>query len=176
MFNNSIISFIYEQKNIIIGGVFVGFTIVSYFYKANILFRKKNELKRLKSNISKFKSAMAKKKTVQELEYDILENKIDKIASSTRLNNRMIIMQLNTEFEVVNIRLDGIKKSITDTDEKLDDFVDSSNKRIKKLEDDTEFIRASKKWKWVVGLALIGLITTINFSTVKAWLSKILPW
>jgi hypothetical protein len=149
LFNNSIVDFIYEQKNIIIGGIFVGFAIVSYFYKANILFKNIQKIDKIEKIINKIES-------MTELEKQIFEMSI---------NYRVLKAEIRAEFDVINIRLDGIYE-----------FVGTAKEEIKILKEDTAFIRASKKWKWVVGLALIGLITTINFSTIKAWLSKILPW
>lgn len=109
--------------------------------------------------------AKMKDKSRDELEHSILENKIDRIANEVKINNRMLMVQLNTEFDVLNIRLD-----------KVDSFIDKTEKRIEKLENDTEFIRASKRWKWVVGLALIGLITTVNFAEIRKFLAKLIPW
>jgi len=160
----------------ILGSAFFALTVYSYFYKANLLFKRKKQISEIKLSLNKLKYVMANEKTKEDLEREILENKIDRVASNARLNSRMLVMQLNTEFEVVNLRLDVIVKSTEVTNINLSEFVDKTNNKIKKLEDDTEFIRSSKKWKWVVGLALIGLITTVNFSQIKDWITKLLPW
>ena len=163
----NILSLLWEQKIEILAGLFSALAVYSYFYKANLIFKRRNEIIDIKSKITQLKAVMAKMKdkSRDELEHSILENKIDRIANEVKINNRMLMVQLNTEFDVLNIRLD-----------KVDSFIDKTEKRIEKLENDTEFIRASKRWKWVVGLALIGLITTVNFAEIRKFLAKLIPW
>lgn len=108
---------------------------------------------------------MAKKQESNDLEHEILDMKIKRIANDMDLNFRAFRAEIRAEFEVINLRFDG-----------FDTFAKDATNEIKKLKDDTAFVRDAKKWKWVVGLALIGLITTVNFSKIQEWISKLLPW
>lgn len=158
-------SFLLEQKSIIIiGGVFLGLAIYSYFYRANLIHKRHKRIQEIKQLLHIYKNdimAKMKDKSRDELEHEALNFRIEKISNDMNNNNKVLMIQMNTEFEILNIRLDKLDKIIV---------------RVEKLEQDTEFIRASKRWKWVVGLAIIGLITTVNFEQIKNWVAKIVPW
>lgn len=159
LFDNNFISFIWEQKIIILGGIFFGLAIYKYFYRSIKLYKASgriNEIERL---------IMAKKQESNDLEHEILDMKIKRIANDMDLNLRAFRAEIRAEFEVINLRFDG-----------FDSFAKKATVEIKQLKDDTAFVRDAKKWKWVVGLALVGLITTVNFSKIQEWISKILPW
>jgi hypothetical protein len=141
-------------------------SIYSYFYKATIIYRRQKNLKILKEfkleiTILKANIMALKDQSRDELEHAKLEFMIKEIANEVKMNHKFSTIQMDSEFQVLNIRFDKFDKVIP---------------RIEKLEEDTAFIRDGKKWKWVVGLALVGLITTVNFEQIKGWVTKLLPW
>lgn len=95
-----------------------------------------------------------------DLEHEILDFKIKKVTHDVDLTLRMMRAEMRAEFEVLNIRFDNFAN-----------FAKVAEVEISELKKDTAFIRDSKRWKWVVGLALIGLITTVNFADIKTWIS-----
>jgi len=155
--------FIWQSWKIIIGGICLGIAIYSYFYRVNLIFKRQKEIQ----NIKQILDSMAKlsDKTKDELMHEALEYKIYRISNDMKTANRVLMLKIDTEFGMLNSRFNG-----------FEDKLDSVVGRVKVLENDTEFIRASKKWKWVVGLALLGLISTVNYEVIKGLIKKILPW
>jgi hypothetical protein len=156
-------------------GIFVGLTIVTYFYNLKIKYEKIKRIKRIRQGINELKEQIMSDK--KDLEHEILELKINKIAYENSLNNKAVIVQLNSEFEVVNLRLDNINKSVDQTNLKLDDFIVATNEEIKGLKKEIEPLKLMKKIpKWGYILAFIGLTVTLNFKQLMAWINKLLPW
>ena len=163
VYNSFVIGLFSGEKIIIIGGFFLGLSIFSYFYKVNLIYQRQKKIKEIKQSLTLIKlEFMAKitEKSRDELEHEALEFKIEKIAYETKVSNKSLMIQMNSEFEVLNIRLNVVDKLIV---------------RVDKLENDTAFIRDSKRWKWVVGLAFLGLISTVNFEQIKKLFLKFLP-
>jgi len=103
-------------------------------------------------------------KTKDELMHEALEYKMYRMSSEVKTANKVLMIKIDSEFGMLNERFNDVTDSIK-----------SLIVRVGKLENDTEFIRASKRWKWVVGLAIIGLISTINFDQLKKIFLKFLP-
>lgn len=175
MFNDSIFRIFWEQKIIILGGIFLGLAIYGYFYKIKITRIRLNKLSQIINKINELKlNIMSEKK---DLEHEILELKIKKIAYENSINNKAVIVQLNSEFEVVNLRLNNINHSIDKTNIKLDDFITSTNEEIKLIKKEIEPLKIAKKIpKWGYLLAFIGLTVTLNFKQFMAWINKLLPF
>jgi len=85
-------------------------------------------------------------KTRDELEHDSFNQRLDSV-----------IVQMNSGFEVIVAKLESVLIQVTKT-----------NGRVTKLEEDTDFIRVVKKYKWMVGLILLGLGTLSNIVDIKS--------
>lgn len=94
MFNNSFIGFIWEQKFIIIGGVFLGISIFSYFYKVNVL-KKRQEL-----IIDKIKKIMS-----DQEKYEIKE-----IVNDLRGDFKNFKSEVRNEFKEIYVLIADLKK------------------------------------------------------------------
>ena len=100
-----------------------------------------NELLSLKSQL-----IIMEEKTRDELEHDSFNQRLDSV-----------IVQMNSGFEVIVAKLESVLIQVTKT-----------NGRVTKLEEDTDFIRVVKKYKWMVGLILLGLGTLSNIVDIKS--------
>lgn len=94
LFNNSIISFVWEQKFIILGGVFLGISIFSYFYKVGI------EKKRQELIINKIKKIMS-----DQEKYEIKE-----VVNDLRGDFRNFKAEVRNEFKEIYVLIADLKK------------------------------------------------------------------
>lgn len=167
--------FLWDAKIQFLGGFFIALTSFEYFYRKKIEKKKIEKLDNIKYKINKIKLEVMSDK--RDLEHEILELKIKKIAYENSVNNKAIIVQLNSEFEVVNLRLDNINQSVDQTNLKLDDFIITTDKELTAIKKEIEPVKIMKKIpKWGYLLAFIGLTVTLNFKQFMDWVNKLLPW
>lgn len=116
LLDNSFISFIYGQKNIIIGGIFLGVSIFSYFYK-----RKKRQIEIFE---------------LRKLEkyYEILTiNLILVMADSERFSIKEMLSNLSDDFKIFKSEM---RAEIKELVSEFHHYKQSNNDRIAKLEGD----------------------------------------
>jgi hypothetical protein len=87
------------------------------------------------------------------------------LLNQVQINHKALLIQSDAEFGLINFRIN-----------KIETQSDNALTKIKQLEKDTEFIKALKKYKYVVGLALLGLISATNFEKVQSWFRGFIPW
>lgn len=167
-FTNSIISLVWIFKIQIVGSIFLSLTVFEYFYRR---YRRKKiyEIKEALLNILD----MGKEYYRDDAEHEFLAEKVkmlsDQITDNNEMlkermsiSNRMLLTKIDSEFEVVNLRLDTSNNKI-----------ESALVKIKVLEEDTDWIRALKKYKIIAFAALVGLIGANNFGKIAAWVKSL---
>ena len=187
-YSNFIIDFgcyLWIYKIQILGSIFLSLTIFEYLYKIYLKpIRKKqlHELRKIFIELDKIVIEMGNLNE-NELQHELLGLKIEKLAHEIESNNKVMSLEIKTnqrvlltkfdaEFEVFNFRLDKVSETIVNVSE----IATTGIKRIKKLEDDTDFIRAIKQYRYYVGASLAAFIAVTNIEQIKAWVVKMLPW
>lgn len=135
----------------ILAGIFLGLSFFEYFYRAFLRRKREIIIKKINSLINELLSLKSQliimeEKTRDELEHDSFNQRLDSV-----------IVQMNSGFEVIVAKLESVLIQVTKT-----------NGRVTKLEEDTDFIRVVKKYKWMVGLILLGLGTLSNIVDIKS--------
>lgn len=108
---------------------------------------------------------MAKKMDVHDIEHEMLKKMVEGIEEKLDISNKTTRIQISSEFEVVNIRLNVIENKS-----------DTALSEIAILKKDTEVIRFVKKYKTIVFLALLSVISATNINQIKLWIAKMIPW
>ena len=110
-----------------------------------------------------------KDKSRDELEHAELNLKMDNLQSE-------LTVHLDTGFRMVYKEIQHFSEKLENTDKKIDKLKGEVVTRIEVLEKDTDIIRSIKKYRIAAWFALLGLISVTNFSDIKAWITKMLPW
>lgn len=168
-FINNCFTYIWTYKIQILGSLFLSLSFFEYFYRYKLTKRRKNQKQKIyeiKRELSIIKS-MSKKINVNthDIEHEMLKKMVEGIEEKLDISNKVTRMQISSEFEVVNIRLNIIENKS-----------DTALAKIGVLEKDTDFIRFFKKYKTIFFLALLSLIGATNIEQIKTWLTKMIPW
>ena len=166
------VSFVWLYKIQILGSFFVSLTLFEYFYKQYLLPIRKRQIAQLRN----YYKALRKMEETHKLEHLIITEKMEQISkevertsemllSQVKINHKALLIQSDAEFGLINYRINKIDEQSTD-----------ALNKISTLEKETDFIRAIKKYRYVVGLALLGLISITNFEKIHEWVSSLVPW
>ena len=113
LFNDSVFRIFWEQKIIIIGGIFLGLSIYKYFHRSLKIYNAEIRINKIKELI------IAKKQESNDLEHEILEMKINRISNDMDLNFRAFRAEIRAEFEVINLRFDGFDSFAKNASEEI---------------------------------------------------------
>lgn len=167
MFYNFIIGFIEQYENIIIGSVFLGYAIFSYFYKEYLRQKRIKRLNEIWKKINAFKINI---KVMARIDSKQFENiKEQDIREHEQIKAQMIGLELKMEsgFEFMTIKLNSMDSNVKSILEQTT----MTNGRVTKLEGHSavKFFDFIKNNKFVTGIILVGaykILTWINIEEI----------
>lgn len=91
-----------------------------------------------------------------------MSDKLDPEHENLRQEIRIILIQMDSNFDVMNERLEAILEQTKKT-----------NGRVTSLESVTEVLRIVFKYKWLFALIVIGVYNLINLIDIEKWIKLI---
>lgn len=164
----SVFLFVWDNSIQIVGSLFVSLAIFEYFYRKY----RQREIRKIKKILLKVLE-MGKEYNRDDAEHEVLAHSIESLSKEIEENNvllntkmdanqRILLTQYNSEFEVLNLRFDGLEKNVI-----------GGISRIKKLEEDTDWIRAIKKYKLILAGLISGIIGVNYYDQIAKFIKSL---